>query len=341
VRREGPARFKKRLVALSWLFSLATAATSRAALAEEPSAKDRTTARALAIQGYEALRVQDYALSADRFKRADALVHAPTLLVDLARSYLGLGRMVDAHEAYQQVLREGVAPGAPPSWKRALADAEKEDAALAPRLAWVTVRIEGAKQAHVKLDGEVLSSASLGVRRAVDPGRRDLLAEAEGFLPARSVVELREGETGEVRLVLEPDPRYKPHLPQPPAKPRKEKEVILVERSAPRQRTAAYVAYGVSSAGLLLGGVSTFLMLRARSDLQFNPRGEVTLSSADEYSKYQTYGWLAGAGLGVGLVGAGIGTYALLSANGKDATERRYAVNAQVSPGYVGLRGSF
>lgn len=329
-----------RLSVLPWLFALVTATTSGAARADAPSAKDRATARDLAIQGYDALRAKDYALAADRFKRADALVHAPTILVDLARAYLGLGRLVDAHEAYQQVLREDVVPGAPPSWKRALADAESEDAALTPRLAWVTVRIEGAEQARVELDGEALSPASLGVRRAVDPGRRDLVAEAEGFLPARGVVDLAEGQTGEVRLVLKPDPRYKRAAPQPPSPPRKQKDVIVVE-AAPRQRTAAYVAYGVSGTGLLLGGVSTFLMLRARGSLQLNPQGDVKRSSADELSKYQTYGWLAGAGVGVGLVGAGIGTYFLLSTKREDATERPRAVNAEVSLGYVGLNGSF
>jgi len=337
----GPGRIFARLSVLPWLFALATATNSRAALAEEPSAKDRATARDLAIQGYEALRVKDYALSADRFKRADALVHAPTILVDLARAYVGLGRLVDAHEAYQQVLREGVVPRAPPSWKRALADAESEDAALTPRLAWVTVRIEGAEHAHVELDGEALSPASLGVRRAVDPGRRDLVAEAEGFLPARGVVDLAEGQTGEVRLVLKPDPSYKRDVPQRPLPPRKQKDVIVMEASAPHQRTAAYVAYGVSGAGLLLGGVSSFLMLRARSSLELNPQGEVKRGSADELSKYQTYGWLAGAGFGVGVVGAGLGTYFLLSAKRGDATERAHTVNAEVSLGYVGLNGSF
>src|SRR4051812_40044060 len=51
----------------------------------EPSAADRATARTLAQQGFEALRDKDYATAVDRYTRALAIVHAPTLLRDLAR----------------------------------------------------------------------------------------------------------------------------------------------------------------------------------------------------------------------------------------------------------------
>src|SRR5689334_22048125 len=181
--RHGAAGLTQRItrIALPWLLGLAAASTSSAVLAHEPTPKDRATARDLAIKGYEALQAGDYALSADRFKRADALVHAPTLLVDLGRSYVGLGRLVDAHEAFQQVLREGAPADAPASWHRALEAAQKEDAALEPRLAWVTINVEGADKPHVKLDDEELSQVSLGVRRAVDPGHRTVVAAAEGF----------------------------------------------------------------------------------------------------------------------------------------------------------------
>jgi hypothetical protein len=52
----------------------------------EPSAADRATARSLAGEGFQALQSKDYAAAADRFGRADALVHAPTLTLDWARA---------------------------------------------------------------------------------------------------------------------------------------------------------------------------------------------------------------------------------------------------------------
>src|SRR5260221_5493617 len=120
---------------LGLLCAVLFAAPARA----EANEADRATARALALEGHAALEKKDYATAADRFGRADALVHAPTLVVDWARALQGLGRFVAAHEKYELVLREGVNSSAPKSWLRALDDAKKELDALKPRLAWVTV----------------------------------------------------------------------------------------------------------------------------------------------------------------------------------------------------------
>src|SRR5262249_50101448 len=56
----------------------------------EPSASDRATARVLADEAGDALDKKNYEIAADRFGRADALVHAPTLLLGLARAQVGL-----------------------------------------------------------------------------------------------------------------------------------------------------------------------------------------------------------------------------------------------------------
>lgn len=333
---ESFARVATRLI-LAWVLGLSAAAIPRVALAGEPTSQDRSTARALSVEGYDALQAGDYALAADRFKRADALVHAPTLLVDLGRAYVGLGRLVEAHEAFQQVLREGVAPDSPESWQRALVVARMEDAAVEPRLAWLTIRVEGADAARVLLDDQEVSQASLGARRAVDPGRLTVVAEAEGFLPARDTIELGEGKTGEIDLVLVRDPNY-----EPPAKPHEGERVIVVEGGSPRQRVPAYMAYGVGGAGMLLGGVSTVLMLLTRSDLEEQCAAQqCPPEAADDLSKYRTYGTLAAVGFGVGLAGLGVGTYFLLSETPGSAKARSYPVTAYVSPGYVRVSGRF
>jgi hypothetical protein len=57
---------------------LFTLALGGRALAGDVSDVDRATARALTLEGYEALDRKDYATAADRFGRADALYHVPT-----------------------------------------------------------------------------------------------------------------------------------------------------------------------------------------------------------------------------------------------------------------------
>jgi hypothetical protein len=324
--------------AVPCLVGLALSLNGAVAWGSEPTNEDRSTARELALEGYEALRSRDYALASDRFKRADALVHAPTLLLDLGRAYLGLGQLVNAHETFQQIIREGVPADAPPTWRRALSAAQKEDAAVKPRLAWITINAEGAEAPRVKLDEEELATASLGVRRAVDPGHRTVVAEAEGFLPASGSVDLVEGQLGEIHLLLKRDPSYVP--PSTPA-PDGPKRVIVIERPSQNQRTLAYVALGVSGAGLLLSGVTTALMLRARSKLE--PECDASHcppTAAGDVSSYRTYGTLAAVGLGVGLAGAGVGTYFWLSRPATDDKPRQ-SVRVLVSPSYVGMSGRF
>ena len=121
---------------LSFCGTLAATLLCAGSLFAEPSAADRATARSLAGEGYQALQTKDYATAVDRFSRADALVHAPTLMIDWARSLVGLGKLVEAQERYEQIIREGVDAKAPKSWQRALSDAAAELAAIKPRLGW-------------------------------------------------------------------------------------------------------------------------------------------------------------------------------------------------------------
>ena len=110
----------------------------------EASASDRATARALAGEGYAALKKKDYETAEDRFRRADELVHAPTLVVDHARALVGLGRLGEAYAAYRAVLDEPLPSKAPAVWRRSVKDAEKEAEALKPRVAFLTINVRGA-----------------------------------------------------------------------------------------------------------------------------------------------------------------------------------------------------
>ena len=92
---------------------------ARARLAHaEDNASDRATARGLAGEGYAALEKKDYVTAEDRFRRADELVHAPTLVLDRARALVGLGRFGEAYAAYDSIIRETLPSKVPPVWKR-------------------------------------------------------------------------------------------------------------------------------------------------------------------------------------------------------------------------------
>ncbi|HEX7453409.1 MAG TPA: hypothetical protein VF294_14040 [Polyangiaceae bacterium] len=304
----------------------------------DPSAEDRATARSLAAEGYQALQTKDYSTAVDRFSRADALVHAPTLMIDWARSLVGLGKLVEAQERYEQIIREGVDAKAPKSWQRALTDATSEVAEIKPRLAWVTITVNGSTDARVTIDGTAVPPAAIGVRRAVNPGARMVRATATGFLPQKLPLDLAEGAEGSADFNLEPDPDAVVKPVAPPV------QDAPAEARA-HDPTLTYVAFGVGGVGLLVGGVTGALALGKRSTLSnvCHSNGDCRSQDASTLSSYHTFGTISGIGFGVGLAGVGAGV-ALWLMN-RDAApapaEHSLVIKPYVGVASVGALGSF
>ncbi len=125
--------------ALSIGFSIAPEAHAQ-------SDSDRATARALGQDGQQALDNKDYVTAEDRFRRADKMVHAPTLMLGLARALAAEGKFVEAQESYNRIIREGLPPGAPDAFKHALDEAKKEVDTVAPKVAAVTITVKAARR---------------------------------------------------------------------------------------------------------------------------------------------------------------------------------------------------
>jgi hypothetical protein len=289
-----------------------------------------------------ALRDKDYATAADRFGRAEALVHAPTLLRDLARAQVGLGKLVDAHENYSLIIREGVAADAPQPWVQALADARAEIVAIPPRLPWVTITVTGPSDPTVTIDGVTISSASLGVKRPADPGTHEIRASAKGYYTAKKSVVLNEGESVNIAFDLEEAPPDAPPEPEEvaPAPP-------IDAPVEPAWRQPAIIsAFAVGGAGLVLGGVTGILAIRKHSQLSSAcPEGTCYREQSADLDNYHTLGKLSTIGFIAGGVGAATGVVLLLvkpqsmnaSATGKSAARGRSAL--QLTP-FVGLAGA-
>lgn len=321
------------------VFGLAVSCLWAQTALAEPSAADRATARSLAGEGYQALQSKDYAAAADRFGRADALVHAPTLMVDWARALVGLRKLVEAQERYEQIIREGVDAKAPKSWQRALNDAANELADLKPRLSWITILVNGSDAARVTIDGAPVPPAAIGVRRAVNPGSRLVRVQAKGFTGQKRLLDLREGAEDSVTFDLEPDPdaRVAP-LPMPPAVPA---PVSSVEEPS---RTPMYVAFSASAVGFIVGGVTGVLALNKRAALADACLSDRTCPSSSNGDKkaYDTLGVVSGVGFGVGIVGAGAGlTFWYLNHQPARPAAGGLQVHPYLGLASVGATGSF
>jgi hypothetical protein len=308
---------------------------------------DRATARELAQEGQAAFDKGEYAVAADRFARADALVHAPTLLLALGRAQAKLGRLVQAYESYSRIVREGVPDGASKVFKKAVEEAKREVEPIKARLAWATIQVQGpsASSAKVTVDADQVPAAALGVRRAVNPGDHVLRAEAEGFAPAEKPFHVSEGETVTLELALEPSkeapastgagaPPPAPSAPVTKAAPPADSE------SGSGRRTFAFVALGVGAAGLTVGAITGVLAMRKHSDLEDAcPDGRCPPGEQNDLDAYRTLGTVSTVGFVVAGVGAAAGLTLLLTA------PKREPETASVELGFgvagVSARGRF
>lgn len=322
-RRRGASATVRTLLLLPLVWGAALAPVTAHAQASDADA-DRATARALARHGYEAQQRGAYATAAQDFERADALVHAPTLLLGLARAQAGLGRLVEAQETYQRILREGVDPRDPAPFARALEDARHEVKALAPRLAWVTIDVRGPRAPSVRVDQVAVPRAALGVPRACNPGTHTVTASAEGFAPAERTFVVGEGWAESVTLALEPLPA--PASPSPPAG----------SEGTPFVAKAGIVAVGVGVAGLLVGAVTGAVVLVKHASLSSAcPDGHCSPGESDELSAYHGLATVSTVSTIAGACTAVTGAALLL------ATPQPASVTAYAGPLGVGIAGVF
>lgn len=285
---------------MKWLASLTpfvavlfAAALTPAIARAEPSDADRATARALAREGYDAEKRGLYGIAADRFGRAEALVHAPTLLLGLARAQTGLGKLVEAQETYERIIREPLSPNAPPPFAKAVEDARKERADLVPRVAWVTIVVSGAPSPAVTVDDVPAPTAILGVRRACNPGEHWVKATAKGFAPAERTFIVAEGSEQMVTVTMDALP---PSAPPPATAPTPVAE--RPDTGMPLQTKLAIGAFGIGAAGLVTGGAAGIWVLTRHASLAGDcPHGVCSASESNAVSTYRTVANLSTAAL--------------------------------------------
>jgi hypothetical protein len=298
---------------------------------------DRATARALAAEGFKALQTGNYETAEDRFRRADALVHAPTLVLDRGRALMGMGRYVEAQEQFELVLREGVPPKAPRSWKAAVQEAATLLEEVEPKVAWLTIAVPDVAEPEIRVDGQPIPPAALGVRRATNPGTRTIDVGAAGYAPRRLTIELTEGGEESLEVALEPLPKDAP-APRPPrSKP-------SPEADAPPRDLAPYVAFGVGGLGIIVGSVTGALTIKKHSELSDAcPGGVCPEEERETLDSYHRLGWVSGVGFAVGAAGAATGVVLLVRQKRESSTETaaRSRLELFAGPGRAGLRGTF
>ena len=332
-----------------------------AGVAFAQSDQERAGAREAATEGVAALNEGRYADAIDMFRRAETLVHAPTHLLLMARAHVKLGKLVQAREVYIKITKEALAPTAPQPFRDAQTEASRELASIEPRLARVTVKVEGdAKNLTVTADGERIPAVLLGVPQPFDPGKHEFKATGERMESKPSSVEVAEGGRQTVVLVLEPSA----HATTPP--PATGTGLLTPSTAAPSAETGttgasrgngmrigAYSAFGVGALGLAAGvifGLGAKSDFTKADDICQTPSG-CPMSRQGEIEELDSSGnqkkTLATVGLIVGGVGLASGAALLLLGQGGASsrtgrrTVRQAQVEPQIGPGWIGFRTTF
>jgi len=104
----------------------------------------------------------------------------------------------------------------------------------------------------------------------------------------------------------------------------------------------AFIAFGVGGAGLVVGGIFGALALSAQSQLKQDCPGNVCGPSyhadVDAYNGKRVVSFV---GLGVGVVGAALGTVLLLTSSSEGAPPKAARIEPWIGLGAVGAQGSF
>ena len=330
----------------SCLLAAAMMASSGGALAQTaPSAADLQSARAAFRQGMELRAAGKTAEALRPLRTAHDLAHTPITALELGRTLVTLGRVVEGTEVLLEVQRLPKAYDESARAAAARVEAEKLATESAARVATLRVVLEGASaDAQVQIDGEAVKLVALSVGRKLDPGPHTVVAANPRAPGATAKVDLKPGETQDTTLRLEPTPKAPPVVvvPPPPA-------VVVPPPPPPSTtwRTVAIAGFGVAGVGALVGAITGGVAMGAASAAKTACAG--TQCPSDTFSRIESGRGAAtvstvafavgGAGLGVGVLGL------LMKPAGHEAHHAAGAGAVRVEPwlsvASAGVRGTF
>ena len=327
---------------------------------------ERAAARSAAQAGDKAFKAQRYEEAAMYFARAEAIMHAPTLLLFLARSQAKLGQYVKARESYIKVVREQLAADAPSAFVAAKQSASVELPAVEAQIATLTLQVPDVPidSLAVSIDDEQVAGAIVGVPYPIDPGEHRIVAHADGYQSAELELSLEAGQSREVSLQLvraAAAPQAPASAPvQRASEPTAATRLDSGDEGVNGMAIAGYVGLGVGVAGVGLGTYFAvqFVNTNDAANAAYAECKRVSEANGgkgctdpelerktgdldDETAAYGTKAWIS-YGVGAASLATGI---ALLALSPRDSANKDQANTARlipyVTPNSLGVVGQF
>lgn len=240
---------------------------------------DKDRARELMAQGREARAAGREQDALQSFTDADAIMHVPTTTLEVARSQVALGQLVEAQKTLRLVDVLSPDEREPAAFAKAREAALQLDLELSRRIPVLRVTFTDAEEgyaARVTIDGVEVSAAALLSGYRLNPGSHRLEAHTEAREASRDLV-LAEQEIQEVRLQLLT--RSTPVQSAPAPAPTREKHGVSA---------GVYALSGVALAGVATGTTFALLAGKRHRELRSSCAPRCSQSAADEVSQRYT-----------------------------------------------------
>ncbi|HKY39889.1 MAG TPA: hypothetical protein VJN18_28330 [Polyangiaceae bacterium] len=316
---------RRRAMALGFASVLGTTLVAPSALAQDqPQAENVAAARSLGLQGIKMADAGDCKGAIEKLYRAESLYHAPSILARLGECQVQVGQIVLGTENLNRVVREQLAPSAPKAFKDAQERAKTVLNTALPKIARLTVRVEPVDaKPQVTVAGTAIPQALIGVERPTDPGTHEVVVSAPGYIEQKTSATLAEGGAQEIAVKLEKDPNaaIAPAPPPPTTAP-----IVAAPTGEPpsdkpkkQNNTLAYVSLGVGGAGLAIGGITGFLALSKKGDLEGCVDEKCPPNQSSKLNSAKRMATVSTVSFAVGFVGVGLGVVLLLTGSSDSA----------------------
>jgi tetratricopeptide (TPR) repeat protein len=226
-------------------------------------AEEQAAARSMFSEGRRLMDAGQYAQACLKFEAASKLYESAGILLNLGDCYEKTGRTASAWTTFG-----GAASVAARTNRREdAAEAKRRQTKLEPELARLSLHVTGVTAGMIiKLDGVEVPQAAWDAAVPVDPGKRELLAEASGYTSwSKSVSVTEPGKTVTVdvpALVAVPVPLAVNPAPAPVA------PIAYPDETRPGATQRVI--------GLVIGGIGV---------VSFGVAGALTIVAASEYSQ--------------------------------------------------------
>ena len=318
---------------LAILLGCPRASSAQPAQPVPPSAADLESARELFKEGRELRQSGDLRRALERFKAAHAYGQTPVTALELGRTHIQLGELVEGREVLLSVARMKVQPDETDKSTAARTEAADLAEDAKKRIPTVSVKLTGVANdaaAQLTVDGFVVPVVGLvGIRKA-NPGKHVVVARAGTREETRNV-DLQESKTQELTIDLTGGGTAGPIAPPPPPPETPSgKDVHIV----------TWVGAGVAVVGLGVGTVAGIIALgkastvkKACNGTHCPPDTQATVDSGRTAATISTVGFVVG---GAGVIAAAVGYFVLSTPKGT-----AIAVSPFVTASSLGIDGRF